>query len=148
MLPVPNAPAGPCVIAHRWAYDPENVQRARDELRLHLAKWGTPVEVMESAVLVLSELFTNALRHARQPEGRHVETRFERRASGVRIEVHDAGETRPERREVHPDEECGRGLVLVDALTGGRWGVGERAGVGKMVWAVCGPAHAGVEVSA
>jgi hypothetical protein len=35
------------------------------------------------------------------------------------------------------DAESGRGLALVDALTGGQWGVAGRVGVGKMVWAVC-----------
>ncbi|CAG7650985.1 hypothetical protein SBRY_50496 [Actinacidiphila bryophytorum] len=34
------------------------------------------------------------------------------------------------------DEEAGRGLALVDALTGGRWGVSDRDGVGKLLWAV------------
>lgn len=34
------------------------------------------------------------------------------------------------------DEEGGRGLALVDALTNSQWGVSERQGVGKLVWAV------------
>lgn len=51
--------------------------------------------------------------------------------------MHDANENRPELRQLSADAESGRGLALVDALTGGRWGVSGRAGVGKLVWAEC-----------
>lgn len=90
------------------------------------------------AELVLSELFTNAVRHARGPADRLVETRYERLPDGtLRIEVHDANSLRPERQEPSKDADSGRGLALVDELTSGRWGVSERLGVGKLVWAVC-----------
>jgi hypothetical protein len=36
------------------------------------------------------------------------------------------------------DDEGGRELALVDALTERRWGVGSRQGVGKLVWALVG----------
>lgn len=91
----------------------------------------------DSAELIVSELVTNAVRHAREPHGRLIGTRFERLGDGVRIEVHDANDRKPERHEVPAEAESGRGLVLVDSLTGGRWGVGNREGVGKMLWAVC-----------
>jgi anti-sigma regulatory factor (Ser/Thr protein kinase) len=91
----------------------------------------------ETAQLIVSELVTNSVNHAREPRGRLIATRFERVESGVRIEVHDAGDQKPERREALSEEESGRGLALVDALTDGRWGVSERLGVGKLVWAVC-----------
>jgi hypothetical protein len=138
MLPVPNAPAGPDVVARRWTHDPRNARRARDDLWFHLLKWGMPDDVTDSAVLVLSELFGNAVRHAGEPRGRHIETRFERRRGGVRIEVHDASDSKPQLRQVSGCEESGRGLALVDVLTGGRWGVADREGVGKLVWAECG----------
>lgn len=54
----------------------------------------------------------------------------------MRIEVHDADDTKPQLRTAD-DSESGRGLMLVDALTAGRWGVSARVGVGKVVWAVC-----------
>lgn len=138
MLPVPNAPTDPDIIARRWTHDPENVRRARDDLWFHLLKWDMPEEVTDSAVLVLSELLTNAVRHACEPYGRHVETRFERRRGGVRIEVHDANDGEPRLREASAIEESGRGLALVDLLTGGCWGVSDRGGVGKSVWAEIG----------
>ncbi|MET9219118.1 ATP-binding protein [Streptomyces sp. NPDC003300] len=111
--------------------------RARHELRLAVNAWGM-TGLADTAVLVLSELFTNAVRHARGPEDRLVETRYERLTDGaLRIEVHDANSVRPEAREPSVDAESGRGLALVDVLTAGRWGVSERLGVGKLVWAVC-----------
>jgi anti-sigma regulatory factor (Ser/Thr protein kinase) len=89
----------------------------------------------DAGVLVLSELLTNALQHARVP-GRQVATRFVRTEDGtVRIEVHDASPVRPEVRSYEDlYASGGRGLGLVGALSE-RWGVSERAGVGKSVWA-------------
>jgi anti-sigma regulatory factor (Ser/Thr protein kinase) len=141
MLPVPNAPTDPNIVVRRWSHHPQSVERARDDLRLHLVKWRVPGDVSEDAVLVLSELLTNSLRHAPDPEGRLIETRIERRKDGVRIEVHDASESKPELRYVSDDGESGRGLLLVDALTDGQWGAGPREGVGKVTWAEFGPAH-------
>ena len=55
---------------------------------------------------------------------------------GVRIEVHDANQQLPCAQQAVTDAETGRGLCLVDALTGSRWGVGPREGAGKLVWAI------------
>ncbi|SHL09014.1 ATP-binding protein [Actinacidiphila paucisporea] len=137
MLPVPSAPTDPDIVARRWTQAPRNVQRARAELSRHLAEWGCPAEVIDSAVVVLSELPTNAMRHAGEPRGRHIETRFHRGDFCVRIDVHDANDAKPERREASDEDESGRGLELVDALTSGQWGISSRVGVGKMVWAIC-----------
>jgi two-component sensor histidine kinase len=102
----------------------------------NLDAWGL-AQLAGTAELIVSELVTNAVRHAREPRGRLIWTRFERFECGVRIEVHDASDCKPECREVSAEAEGGRGLVLVDSLTGGRWGVSSREGVGKMIWAVC-----------
>ncbi|WP_405592864.1 ATP-binding protein [Streptomyces sp. NBC_01190] len=120
---------------NRWARSPRCVSLARRELRQVLAEWDL-TGLTDAAELVVSELLTNAVRHVRAPQDRLVETRYERLAGGVRIEVHDADETRPVVREASMDAESGRGLALVDALTGGCWGVSGREGVGKLVWAV------------
>lgn len=50
-------------------------------------------------MLVLSELVTNAGRHAYVSPGREIETRYVRLADTLRIEVHDATPERPEKRE-------------------------------------------------
>jgi len=97
------------------------VGRVRRFLAAHLDAWGL-LELSDNAELVVSELFTNAVTHAHSPYGDGISTRFERLASGVRIEVQDASERRPVRREVPGDAVSGRGLFLVDALTGGQWG--------------------------
>lgn len=124
------------LVVKRWPNTPGSVHKARHLLRRQLRAWDCP-QLTDSAELVLSELVTNCVRHARIPSGRLIETRYERLPDGVRIEVHDAGDTKPERREPSTDDDSGRGLTLVDALTDGHWGVSARTGVGKLVWAVC-----------
>ncbi|MFE3248961.1 ATP-binding protein [Streptomyces sp. NPDC059209] len=117
----------------RWSRHPRCVGLARWELRKALERWGlTGLE--ESAVLVLSELLTNAGRHARVSPGREIETRYVRLADSLRIEVHDAAPERPDKREPAAEDCGGRGLVLVEALADS-WGVKDRHGPGKAVWA-------------
>jgi serine/threonine-protein kinase RsbW len=130
------APSGdePLLLTRQWPPTRRSVGRARRELRAALAGWKLD-ELTDSAELVLSELMTNAVRHARSPHGRLVETRWERTATGVRIEVHDANHRVPQMRRAADTDEHGRGLVLVDILTDHRWGVSSRQGVGKLVWA-------------
>ncbi|WEH35487.1 ATP-binding protein [Streptomyces sp. AM 4-1-1] len=100
-----------------------------------MEKWGLG-RLVGTAELVLSELLTNSLRHARIPRYRLIETRFERLAGGVRIEVHDADGTLPTMRASAGDAESGRGPALVDAVTAGRWGACERESGGKLVRAM------------
>ncbi|WP_405584374.1 ATP-binding protein [Streptomyces sp. NBC_01190] len=96
-----------------------------------MAKLADPAE------LVLSELFTNSLVHGDVPEDRQIGTRYARTPSGgVLIEVHDADERRPVPQLHCAEAESGRGLELVNVLTGGCWGVTGRQGVGKRVWAI------------
>lgn len=104
------------------------------ELSKALAGWGLVV-IEDAALIVLSELVTNAVRHARVSPGREIETRYVRAGGGVRIEVHDAADVWPETCPFDSDSEGGRGLSLVAALAD-HWGVNERIGVGKAVWAV------------
>nr|WSX78232.1 ATP-binding protein [Streptomyces sp. NBC_00899] len=119
----------------RWTYDARCVSQARHELHHVLGAWGLD-DLADRAELVLSELLTNALRHTVPTPDSEIETRYELLPTGVRIEVHDADDTRPTVQSPSTDEEAGRGLALVDALTGARWGVSDRAGVGKLLWAV------------
>ncbi|WP_328918001.1 MULTISPECIES: ATP-binding protein [unclassified Streptomyces] len=134
----------------RWASEPLSVGQARSSLRRVLERWALNA-LVAPAELVLSELFTNAIQHC-EVEDRYVETRFAREAGGVRIEVHDAGERMPVRHRAGEDEESGRGLFLVAAVVGpDGWGVSEREGVGKRVWArvtvaCCGEDSPGVQV--
>lgn len=122
-------------VERAWPPAPLSPGKARRLLACHLVTWGLP-GLVDTAGLVVSELVTNALTHG-CPDGHVLRTRFERLEHGVRIEVHDAGPGKPERGQASADAESGRGLDLVDALTGGDWGVSDRNGIGKTVWAVC-----------
>jgi hypothetical protein len=144
--PTPAALAGerPSVVEKLWPPAPFSVGRARQFLAQHLDAWGLP-QLTYTAQLIVSELITNSVTHAHPPYGTLISTRFERLESGVRIEVHDRNGSKPERRDASAEEESGRGLGLVDVLTGGQWGVSDRNGPGKMVWAIC--TEDGTEVS-
>jgi hypothetical protein len=89
-------------------------------------------------------LVNEAVLHSRVP-GRMIWVGMEVYPDFLRLEVHDAGDGRPLRREVGVDEESGRGLLLVRALAS-RWGCCPRVGgIGKAVWVEC---RAVVEVGA
>lgn len=106
---------------------------ARAELRKALADWGLS-ELEGDALLVASELVTNAVRYAVGPRDREIETRYVRLGNGVRVEVHDTSPARPVVGESDQDGDGGRGLYLVAAVADS-WAVGERSGPGKRVWA-------------
>ncbi|MFJ3586347.1 ATP-binding protein [Streptomyces sp. NPDC090127] len=116
----------------RWAQGPRSVPMARRRLSGTLKDWGLE-RLVESASLVLSELLTNAVRHGRVP-GREIETRFVHLPGLLRIEVHDASEKRPMMAAPSGCPGGGWGLPLVDVLAA-KWGVSDRRGPGKVVWA-------------
>ncbi|SEO26162.1 ATP-binding protein [Actinacidiphila rubida] len=115
---------------------PRRVAAARNATRKALAEWGVPPEAAEAAVLVVSELVTNAVRHAEVPSGREVGLRVTRPGPDrIRVEVDDADTTVPRLRVPSDDDESSRGLPLIVALSI-RHGVCPRLhGIGKTVWA-------------
>ncbi|WP_405985803.1 ATP-binding protein [Streptomyces sp. NBC_00872] len=117
----------------RWSSHPRCVALARLELRKALAEWGLSV-LEDSATLILSELLSNAGRHARVTPEQTIETRYFRSSGALRIEVHDASPERPQPRTPDAEASDGRGLLLVEALAD-EWGVADRCGPGKVVWA-------------
>jgi serine/threonine-protein kinase RsbW len=103
---------------------------ARAATREVLASWQL-AHLEETAVLLVSELVGNAVRHART--GGHVlSLRIEAADSWLRIEVHDADPRPPRPSTPTGLEESGFGFVLVDALAD-KWGVRETT-TGKAVW--------------
>lgn len=116
-----------------WPATPNGVHKARHKLVTMLAEWGLS-ELAEDAGLVLSELMTNAQRHARVP-GRQIGTNFYPVSAGIVVEVHDASAERPTPVQAGDADEQGRGLAIVEAVTDGQWGVTDREGPGKVVWA-------------
>ncbi|MFD7442545.1 ATP-binding protein [Streptomyces sp. NPDC059909] len=121
-------------IEWRLPRHPRSAGRARAFLAEQATEWKLPEATTETAVLLLSELVTNACHHARVSPGREVWTRCELRDETLRVEVSDASDVLPWLREAAPDEESGRGLALVAALADA-WGAHPRAcGIGKTVW--------------
>ena len=147
--------------ADRLALDPvlSSVARARALVGAVAARHGFGPVVAGDAALVVSELVTNAVLHARTP----VELAVGVDGAVVRIEVTDASETpifAPPPLLVAPggdrdvfDEPAdpdidelidalsttGRGMELVASIAA-RWGVTAHAAGGKTVWAEVGPA--------
>jgi len=111
--------------------------------------YGSPAS--DTVALVVAELAANSVVHGRVP-GRDFELRltYDRTAGLVRVEVSDTHPGRPETpaspAQDPADAGGGRGLLLVEAVAAS-WGVEERTGPGKTVWALCalsGYAHASI----
>lgn len=94
-----------------------------------LSRWEGCDALLADAQLVVTELATNAVVHARSPFS--VVARSEH--SGVRISVHDASSVAPTLRDRGLMAASGRGLRLVAAIAAD-WGV-EITADGKTVWA-------------
>jgi anti-sigma regulatory factor (Ser/Thr protein kinase) len=107
--------------------DPSSARVARLLVRRQLVEAGVGEPVLDAAVLVASELVTNAVRHGSGEVVLEIGTGSDE----ARIEVSDASTGVPS--VVSPYEGGGRGMLVVDAVSSG-WGV-ERQPVGKTVWA-------------
>jgi hypothetical protein len=104
-----------------------SVARARRLACATLAEWGFADQV-EVAELLVSELVGNALDHGRG----QVRLSFFAADGRVRCEVEDEDPRLPRMRAADLDAESGRGLFLVDMLSG-RWGAVATAR-GKAIW--------------
>ncbi|WP_332112937.1 ATP-binding protein [Streptomyces sp. ActVer] len=131
--PTPAA-AAPKDIEWRLPRHARSVSRARTLLREQATSWKLPDEVTETAVLLLSELMTNAYRHAKVSPGREIWARCALDDDRVRVWVTDANDMLPAPRNASPDDESGRGLALVATLAD-NWGATPReGGIGKTAW--------------
>lgn len=116
---------------------------ARLHARAVLAEWGMH-GVAEAAELIVSELVTNAVRASTCPDGRPrydaagmpvVVLRLASDHLRVLIEVWDVIPGAPAAAQAGPDDETGRGLMLVEAQSD-RWSWQTVPGwPGKVVWA-------------
>lgn len=113
-----------------WAFLP--VPKAVPALRRFVAEvltgWGEE-SLVDDAVLVTSELATNAIGHARSPFHASV-ARSDRT---VRITIEDAGPGSATSRVVTSEDSSGRGILIVEVLAE-RWGIEARP-EGKAIWA-------------
>lgn len=107
--------------------EPSSVRQARRYVSETLTAIGFD-DAGPTAELLVSELVTNAILHARSPLNVSVETRGEL----VRVAVADDSPRSPQRRRHSLDSGTGRGLLLVERMAE-RWGV-DVGSAGKVVW--------------
>jgi PAS domain S-box-containing protein len=107
---------------------PSVVAQARASAARQLAAWGLR-EITFTTQLLVSELVTNAIRHAQPP----IQLRLTLDGM-LSIEVSDASSTSPHLRRADRYDEDGRGLMLVAQLAD-RWGT-RHTRTGKTIWAL------------
>ncbi len=108
-------------------FDPAAVGTVRTEVARRLAEWGLG-DAAFITELILSELITNAIRHAAGP----IRVRLLRDRTLI-CEVSDGSSTSPHLRNAAATDEGGRGLFLV-AQYADRWGT-RYTPEGKIIWA-------------
>jgi anti-sigma regulatory factor (Ser/Thr protein kinase) len=130
----PDLPAGPVAVGRYHACSQvflpvaESVPSARHFVVDVLRAWGLD-DLDGDAAIVISELATNALRHAETP----FRAVLDRQQQGVRVGVEDAAPDPLARRSSDSYDLGGRGVDIVEALSR-RWGWTELPS-GKLVWA-------------
>ncbi len=112
--------------ARRFHCQAESVAGARHFVRDVLSDQSR--ETVEAAELMVSELATNSVRHARSD----FELAIQRTRDEIRVEVSDHGEGQPVLRSPTPREQSGRGLRIVQELAED-WGITPSPN-GKLVW--------------
>ncbi|MFD9605845.1 SpoIIE family protein phosphatase [Streptomyces sp. NPDC059970] len=114
------------VVSWEVPADPAAVAGVRARTARLLRSWGLE-ELQMTTELIVSELVTNALRHATGP----IRLRLLRQSVLI-CEVSDASSTSPRLRHARTTDEGGRGLFLVAQLTR-RWGT-RYTPEGKIIW--------------
>ena len=107
--------------------EPSSATRARTMAREQLEA-SCPRDTVEVIALLVTELVTNAILHARTP----LQLTLESHPDLVRICVEDHSGEQPAVRHYDPDAVTGRGLALVEQLASS-WGV-DTTPEGKAVW--------------
>ncbi|UJV46685.1 MULTISPECIES: ATP-binding protein [Streptomyces] len=124
------ATVGPQRYQERYAARLEAAAQARRDITLVLETWGLP-QLVDVAEQVVTELVANAVEHTDAATVGASITRTGKESA--RIVVTDTSRTRPTSGTPSPDDEHGRGLLLVEALAHD-WG-SEPVHGGKRVWA-------------
>jgi anti-sigma regulatory factor (Ser/Thr protein kinase) len=112
----------------RLTTGPTAAAEARSQVRAAICTWEIPIDP-GVAVLLTSELVTNAIRH--EP-GETVMLSISCSYGQLRVEVHDTSCSMPVLVDAPADAETGRGLMLVATLSA-RWG-SYRTPAGKAVY--------------
>lgn len=112
-----------------FAAEPSSPGMARRRTREALEQRGLH-HAVDVAVLVVSELATNAILHARTD----FDVRLSFSATHVRIEVHDGSNAGGFVRHFTAQSTSGRGLRMVESVAES-WGIERNTGAGKTIWA-------------
>jgi anti-sigma regulatory factor (Ser/Thr protein kinase) len=107
---------------------PTAAQEARRHVRAAIVAWDAPVDA-DIAVLLVSELVTNALQHE---AGGTIMLTLTCVCDQLRVAVHDTSRLAPAIVDAPADAEAGRGLMLVASLST-TWGY-HRTAAGKAVY--------------
>ncbi|MEU8871277.1 ATP-binding protein [Streptomyces javensis] len=97
----------------------EAVATVRRRAHALLSEWELPADRLDEALMVISELVTNAILHALPPVVLRLSWTECEGGTGLRIEVTDGGPIPADQRadeDIEPDEH-GRGLGIVTALS-------------------------------
>jgi anti-sigma regulatory factor (Ser/Thr protein kinase) len=109
---------------------PEGASFARRVVARTAELWRLDREMTETALLLVSELATNAIRHGAPP----VRLSLRLDADRLRVEVTDSSPALPQLGLPGSDQPGGRGLQIVQQLAA-RWGAhASRSRLGKTVW--------------
>jgi anti-sigma regulatory factor (Ser/Thr protein kinase) len=112
---------------------PHSPARARAQVR-GLAGERLEEASLQTAILLTSELVTNAVIHPGPLEGDLIGVEITLFEAGIRVEVSDSGAGFDPARRRPPRETGGRGLFLIDAMAT-RWGTGRSDADGRFtVW--------------
>jgi anti-sigma regulatory factor (Ser/Thr protein kinase) len=115
----------------RLAMGPAAPAEARRRVRDAIRSWQVPVD-LDAALLLTSELVTNAIRHEAGQGAQPVVLAIASSRGRLRVDVHDTSRSLPAVAEVPADAETGRGLLLVETLSD-EWGF-YRTPAGKAVY--------------
>jgi anti-sigma regulatory factor (Ser/Thr protein kinase) len=115
----------------RLATGPAAPAEARRRVRDAIRSWRVPVD-LDAALLLTSELVTNAIRHEAGQGAQAVMLAIASSRGRLRVDVHDTSPSLPAVAEVPADAETGRGLLLVETLSD-EWGF-YRTPAGKAVY--------------
>jgi anti-sigma regulatory factor (Ser/Thr protein kinase) len=106
---------------------PESVGSARRFTRAALGRHDVEPRLIDTAMLLVSELATNAIVHAASTLTLRIDV-----GDDIRVEICDANETPPVVGEPEMEHESGRGLAIVTTLADD-WSWAPRSN-GKVVW--------------
>jgi anti-sigma regulatory factor (Ser/Thr protein kinase) len=132
-----SAPSAGDSYTLRVPWRPTSVSRVRRALVADLMARGVPTSTVDESEIVISELLSNAIRHARPLGDGTLRVHWKVKAGVVEVEVTDGGgdtSPRPAPRTVWGPS--GRGLRIVRSLAH-EWGVSDDRH-GSTVWASLG----------